>query len=116
MQEYIEVLEQQQSLKELAQVPFTLSLVLTILPKIITEIKKNNKSLSKLLTQKFSKYQVYYIFEQQFTQRELKRVLLIDQFKKALYAQYNFPLFNNDITKDEDKMKELLLKDLKLFH
>jgi hypothetical protein len=33
-QEYIEVLEQQQSLKELAQVPFTLSLILAILPKI----------------------------------------------------------------------------------
>ncbi len=33
-QDYIEVLEQQQSLKQLAQVPFTLSLILTILPKI----------------------------------------------------------------------------------
>jgi hypothetical protein len=43
-QEYIEVLEQQKSLKELAQVPFTLLLVLTILPKIKTELKKNNKS------------------------------------------------------------------------
>jgi hypothetical protein len=43
-QEYIEVLEQQQSLEELAQVPSTLSLVLTILPKIKTELKKNNQS------------------------------------------------------------------------
>ncbi len=55
-QEYIEMLEQQKSLKELAQVPFTLSLILTILPKIKTELNKNNQSLSKLLTQKFSKY------------------------------------------------------------
>ncbi len=38
--EYIELLEQQQSLKELAQVPFTLSLILAILPKIKTELKK----------------------------------------------------------------------------
>jgi hypothetical protein len=37
-QEYIEVLEQQQSLKELVQVPFTLLLVLTILPKIKNEM------------------------------------------------------------------------------
>ncbi len=44
-QEYIEVLEQQQSLKELAQSPSTLSLILAILPKIKTEInKKNNHS------------------------------------------------------------------------
>jgi hypothetical protein len=42
-QEYIEVLEQQQSLKELAQVPSTLSLVLTILPKIKNELNKNNQ-------------------------------------------------------------------------
>jgi hypothetical protein len=55
-QEYIEVLEQQQSLKELAQVPFTLSLILAILPKIKTELNKNKLSSSKLLTQKFSKY------------------------------------------------------------
>jgi hypothetical protein len=41
-QEYIEVLEQQQSLKELAQVPSTLSLVLSILPKIKNELKNNN--------------------------------------------------------------------------
>jgi hypothetical protein len=41
-QEYIEVLEQQQSLKELAQVPFTLSLILAILPKIKTMYKENN--------------------------------------------------------------------------
>ncbi len=58
-QEYIEVLEQQESLKELAQVPFTFSLILAILPKIKAELKKNNQSSSKLLTQKFSKYQVY---------------------------------------------------------
>jgi hypothetical protein len=38
VQEYIEVLEQQQSLKELAQVPSTLSLILAILPKIKTEL------------------------------------------------------------------------------
>ncbi len=37
-QEYIEVLEQQQSLKELAQVPFTLSMVLAILPMIKNEM------------------------------------------------------------------------------
>jgi hypothetical protein len=43
-QEYIEVLEQQESLKQLAQVPSTLSLVLTILPKIKTELKKYNQS------------------------------------------------------------------------
>jgi hypothetical protein len=43
-QEYVEVLEQQQSLKELAQVPSTLSLVLTILPKIKTELNKNKQS------------------------------------------------------------------------
>jgi hypothetical protein len=42
--EYIKVLEKQQNLKELAQVPSTLSLVLTILPKIKTELNKNNKS------------------------------------------------------------------------
>jgi hypothetical protein len=41
-QEYIEVLEQQESLKQLAQVPFTLSLILAILPKIKTELKENN--------------------------------------------------------------------------
>ncbi len=58
-QEYIEVLEQQQSLKELAQVPFTLSLILAILPKIKTELKKNNQSSSTIVTQKFSKYQIY---------------------------------------------------------
>jgi hypothetical protein len=43
VQEYIEVLEQQQNLKELAQVSFTLSLILAILPKIKTELKKNNQ-------------------------------------------------------------------------
>jgi hypothetical protein len=43
-QEYIEVLEQQQSLKELTQVPSTLSLVLAILPKIKAELKKNNNN------------------------------------------------------------------------
>jgi hypothetical protein len=58
-QEYIEVLEQQQSLKELAQVPSTLSLILAILPKIKTELKKNNQSSSKLMIQNFTKYQVY---------------------------------------------------------
>jgi hypothetical protein len=58
-QEYIEVLEQQQSLKQLAQVPFTLSLILAILPKIKTELDKNNQSSPKLVTQKFSKYHVY---------------------------------------------------------
>ncbi len=41
-QEYIEVLEQQDNLKKLAQVPSTLSLILAILPKIKTELKKNN--------------------------------------------------------------------------
>jgi hypothetical protein len=58
-QEYIEVLEQQESLRELSQVPSTLSLILTILPKIKTELNKNNQSSPKLLTQKFSKYQIY---------------------------------------------------------
>jgi hypothetical protein len=53
------VLEQQESLRELAQVPSNLSIVLTILPKIKTELNKNNQSSTKLLTQKFSKYQVY---------------------------------------------------------
>jgi hypothetical protein len=43
-QEYIEVLEQQESLKELVQVPFTLSLILAILPKIKAELNKNNQS------------------------------------------------------------------------
>jgi hypothetical protein len=33
-QDYIEVLEQQQSLQQLAQVPFTILLILTILLKI----------------------------------------------------------------------------------
>ncbi len=66
------------------------------------------------MTKKFSRYQVYQIFEQQFTQRELKSVLLIDQFKEALYEMYDVQIIT-DITKDEDKMKELL-KDLKLFH
>ncbi len=56
VKEYIKVLGQQQSLKELAQVPFTLSLVLAILPKIKNELKKNNQSSSKLVTQKFTKY------------------------------------------------------------
>jgi hypothetical protein len=37
-QEYIEVLEQQQSLKQLTYVPSTLSLVLAILPKIKNEM------------------------------------------------------------------------------
>jgi hypothetical protein len=41
-QQYIEVLEQQESLKELAHVPFTLSLILAILPKIKTELNKNH--------------------------------------------------------------------------
>jgi hypothetical protein len=45
-QEYIEVLEQQESLKQLAQVPFTLSLILATLPKIKTELKKNNNNQS----------------------------------------------------------------------
>ncbi len=58
-QEYIEVLEQHQSLKELAQVPSTLSFILTILPQIKAELNKNNQSSSKLVTQKFSKYQIY---------------------------------------------------------
>ncbi len=68
------------------------------------------------MTKKFTKYLIYEIFEQQFTQRELKRVFLIDQFKEALYEHYNILLFNDDIKKDEDKMEESLLKDLKLFH
>ncbi len=55
-QEYIEMLGQQQSLKQLAKVPSTLSLVLTILPKIKTELNKNKQSSPKLVTQKFSKY------------------------------------------------------------
>jgi hypothetical protein len=58
-QKYIEVLEQQESLRELAQVPFTLSLILAILPKIKTELNKNNQSSPKLVTQKFSRYQIY---------------------------------------------------------
>ncbi len=66
------------------------------------------------MTKKFTKYLIYEIFEQQFTQRELKRVLLIDQFKEKLYEQYDVQLFT-DIKKDEDKMEELL-KDVKLFH
>jgi hypothetical protein len=41
-QDYTEVLEQQQSLEELAQVPSTLSLILAILPKIKAELNKNN--------------------------------------------------------------------------
>jgi hypothetical protein len=41
-------------------------------------------------------------------------VLLIDQFKEQLYEMYEVQLFN-DITKDEDKVDELL-KDLKLFN
>ncbi len=66
------------------------------------------------MTKKFTKYLIYEIFEQEFTQRELKRVLLIDLFKEALCEQYNFHLFSN-IIKNEDKMNELL-EDLKLFH
>ncbi len=59
-QEYIEVLEQQHSLKELAQVPSTLSLILAILPKIKNELKKNNQSSSsKLGGQKISKFKIY---------------------------------------------------------
>ncbi len=42
-------------------------------------------------------------------------MLLTDQFKEALCEQYGVLLFNDDITKDEDEMEELL-KDLKLFH
>ncbi len=37
-QEYIEVLEQQQSLKELAEVPSTLLVIIAILPKIKNEM------------------------------------------------------------------------------
>jgi hypothetical protein len=40
---------------------------------------------------------------------------LIDQFKEELYEKYDIELFNDDITKNEDKMEELL-KDVKLFH
>jgi hypothetical protein len=59
-QEYIELLEQQKSLKQLAQVPFTLSLILAILPKIKTELNKNSQSSSKLVVnRKFFKYQIY---------------------------------------------------------
>ncbi len=58
-QEYIEVLEQQQNLKELTLAPVILSLVLTILPKIKTELNKNNQSSSKLETRKISKYEIY---------------------------------------------------------
>jgi hypothetical protein len=43
-QEYIEALEQQESLRELAQVPSNLSLILAILPKIKAELNKNNQS------------------------------------------------------------------------
>jgi hypothetical protein len=67
------------------------------------------------MTKKFTKYLIYEIFEQQITQRELKRVLWIDQFKEAIYEYYNILLFKDDITKDEDKMEELL-KDIKFFH
>ncbi len=67
------------------------------------------------MIKKFKKYLIYEIFEQQFTQRELKRVLSIDQFKEALCERYGVQLFT-DITKDEDKIEELLFKDLKLFH
>jgi hypothetical protein len=35
---------------------------------------------------------VYEIFEQQFTQRELKRVLLIDSYKEAMYEHYDVPI------------------------
>jgi hypothetical protein len=66
------------------------------------------------MTKKFTKYLIYEVFETQFTQKELNRVFLIDQFKEALYEQYEVQLFT-DITKNEDKM-EKLLKDLKLFH
>jgi hypothetical protein len=39
---------------------------------------------------------------------------LIDQFKEALCKQYGIQLFT-DITKNENKMNELL-EDIKLFH
>ncbi len=68
------------------------------------------------MTKKLTKYLIYEIFEQQFTQRELQRILLIDQFKEELYEQYNILLFNDGIMKTEDKIEELLLKDIKLFH
>jgi hypothetical protein len=34
---------------------------------------------------------IYEIFEQQFTQRELKRVLLIDEYKKEIHEYYDIP-------------------------
>ncbi len=43
------------------------------------------------MTKKFTKYIIYEIFEQQFTQRELKRMLLIDEYRKVIYEFYNIP-------------------------
>jgi hypothetical protein len=45
------------------------------------------------MTKKSTKYTIYEIFEQQFTQRELKRVLMIDQYKETLYEHYEVPIF-----------------------
>ncbi len=54
------------------------------------------------------------MFEKQFTKSELSRALLIDEYKTKLYEHYDLNEYS-DITKDEEKMKELYT-DLKLFH
>jgi hypothetical protein len=43
------------------------------------------------VTQKFSKYQIYSIFEQQFTESELKTVMMIDEYKDVFYEHYEVP-------------------------
>jgi hypothetical protein len=83
VQEYVQMFESDKNLAALASVPFTLSLIITILPRLKREREASRVSKS-ILTQTLTRYSVYEMFIKQYVLNELRRILRIDSFRDHL--------------------------------
>ena len=67
-----------------------------------------------IIQKPYTRYEIYELFEKQFTKNELARALIIDEKKEKVYELYECNDFTN-FYNEEEKM-ESLEADLKLLH
>ena len=113
----MKVFKENQSLRELASVPFSLNLMINIFPQLTkpkqpVEIQQSSKKeeIQSIPNQKIMKYDVYQIFLRKFYFNEVKRVVQsTDQFNDLLQANFGLEVQEKDYNV-ESRLEELFDK------
>ena len=105
---YMKVFKENQLLKELASVPFSLNLMINIFPQlrkfkqpVVIQQSSKKEDIQSIPNQKIMKYDVYQIFLRKFYFNEVKRVVQsTDQFNDLFDANFGVEVQEKDYNKE----------------